>query len=326
MRRAVLAVVVVLLIGPIDTDAQPAGGTHRIGVIPGTDRVDGAPLVEALKEGLRSLGYLEGQNVVFEYRWRETGVAVDHDRFAADLVRLKVEVIVVGTGRAALAAKRATTTIPIVIAVSPDPVREGLVASLARPGGNVTGLSFLSADLAPKQLELLKTAAPRVSRVAVLWTGAIPAHTVLLKEMERPARSLGITLHAVEARTLDDLGGAFASMGRHRANGLLVLPNSLWTAHQARLHELTAQHHLPAMYSVLSQAEGGGLMAYAADARDNWRRAAAYVDKILRGAKPGDLPIEQPAKFTLVVNLKTARALGVTIPPALLLRADRTIE
>ena len=326
MLPSVLGLALVLFAVPLTADAQQPGRAHRIGVIPGMDRSGGTPYMEAFRQGLRDFGYVEGQNIAFEYRWGEAGRGGDVDKFAAELVRVNVDVIVVGTGQAALAAKKATETIPIVIAVAPDPVREGLVAGLARPGGNITGLSYVSVDLAPKQLELLKSAAPRVSRVAVLWNRAIPVHAQLLREVEVAARTLAVTLQAVEVNDPDKLEGAFVAMKRERANGLLVLPNTMWTMHQARLLDLAARHRLPAMYSVVSQAEAGGLMAYAADARDNWRRAATYIDKILKGAKPADLPIEQPTKFELVLNLKTAKALGLAIPQSLLLRADRVIR
>ena len=325
-RRAFITGLGAVLAAPLAAEAQQLGKVPRIGVIPGLDRSGGARYTEAFTQGLGDLGYVEGQSIAFEYRWSEGRHRGDVDKFAADLVRVNVDVIVVGTGRAALAAKKATGTIPIVIAVAPDPVREGLVATLARPGGNITGLSYVSADLAPKQLELLKMAAPQVSRVAVLWNRAIPAHALLLREMEVAARTLAVTLQAVEIGDAEKLDDAFAEVKRERANGLLVLPNTMWTMHGARLLDLTARHRLPAMYSSVSVAAAGGLMAYAVDARDNWRRAAAYVDKILKGAKPGDLPVEQPTKFELVINLKTAKVLGLAIPPSLLLRADQVIE
>jgi putative ABC transport system substrate-binding protein len=320
-----LVLAFVLLPLRIANAQQPARLPH-VGIIPGIDRANGRPYLEAFEQGLRELGYVEGQNILLEYRWVEPGQSAGSDGLAVALVRRGVDVIVVGTGRAALAAKKATDRIPIVIAVAPDPVGEGLVPNLARPGGNITGLSYLSGDLAPKQLELLKAGVPGASRVAVVWTGAIPAHALLLREMKAAARTLGVTIQAIEVRAPGELDGAFAAMKREHADGLLVLPNTVWIMQQARLDALAARHRLPVMYSAVSQAESGGLMAYAADARDNWRRAATYVHKVLNGARPGDLPIEQPRKFELVLNLRTARELGLTIPQSLRLRADRVIE
>jgi putative ABC transport system substrate-binding protein len=316
----------VLYVLPFAAEAQPRTGIPRIGIMSPLDRPNGTPDIDAFKDGLHVLGYVEGRNIAFEYRWNEAGRLWNPDAIAVELVRLSVDMIVVGSGRAALAARKATQTIPIVIAVAPDPVGEGLVANLVRPGGNVTGLSFFSTELASKQLELLKEAVPRVSRVAVLWNRTIPAHELLLRHLAGAARSLKVTLQPLEVSAPDQIDAAFAAMTRERADGLLVLPNTAWVIHQARLNELTAKHRLPTMYSLLRQADAGGLMAYAADSRDNWRRAASYADKILKGAKPGDLPVEQPTKFELVINLKTARALGLTIPQSLFLRATRFIE
>jgi putative ABC transport system substrate-binding protein len=315
----------ILFVLAVAADAQQPAKTPRIGVLPIVQLPAGAPLIEAFEHGLRDLGYVAGKNLAFEYRW--TGGKMERmPDLAAELVRLKVDVIVVGSGFSARAAKTATETIPIVMAAVPDPVGEGLVASLARPGGNVTGMSLLSTELAPKQLELLKAAVPRVSRVAVLWDSAIPAHTLLLKDLEVAAPTLGVTLQVLEVRGPDELEGAFAAMTRERAGALLVLLNLRWYTDRARFHDLAARHRLPAMYSLVGHADAGGLMAYGADIRDSWRRAATYVDKVLKGAKPGALPIEQPTKFELVLNLKAAKALGLTIPPSLLLRADRVIE
>ncbi|MBI3824609.1 MAG: ABC transporter substrate-binding protein [Candidatus Rokubacteria bacterium] len=333
MFLGTFALSLALLALPLGAAAQQPPRVPRIGVISSLDRSGGTPDVQAFKQGLRDLGYVEGKNIVFEYRWQPLerlanlgADTVPSDIYAAELVRLNVDVIVVGTGRAALSAKKATETIPIVVALAPDPVGEGLAASLARPGGNITGLSFLSTELASKQLELLKAAVPTVSRVAILWTGVIPSHPLLLRELEVAARTLRLTLQPLEVRGPDELDGAFAAMTRQRAGGLLVLPNMNWVRHQARLHDLAAKHRLPAMYSIVGHADAGGLMAYGADARHNWGRAATYVDKILKGAKPGDLPIEQPTKFELVLNLKTAKVLGLTIPQGLLLQADRVIQ
>ena len=322
---ASVALALGLSLAPLAAAAQPPARVPRIGILPSVQLPAGAPLIEAFEQGLRDLGYVAGKNIALEYRWHE-GKFERMPGFAAELVRLKVDAIVVGSGAAALVAKKATETIPIVMAVVPDPVGEGLVASLARPGGNITGLSFLSADLAPKQLELLKAAVPRLSRVAVIWTSGIPSHALLLRELEVAARALGVKLQALEVRGLDELDSAFAAMKRERAGGLLVLVNSRWLEHGTRFHDLAARHRLPAMYAVLEHADAGGLMAYAPDVRANWRRAATYVDKVLKGAKPADLPVEQPMRMEFVINLKTARALGLAIPASVFARADRVIQ
>jgi len=321
----ICAIVVVALMGmAASAGAQQPVRIPRIGVIPVAEMKLDAPEISAFEQGLRDLGYVKGKTIAIEYRLPEVGRPGASDTLAAELVRRGVDVIVVGSGRAALAAKKATTTIPIVIALAPDPVREGLVASLARPGGNITGLSFLSMDLAPKQLELLKTALPNATRIAVLWSGDIPAHPLLLKEMESVSRTLGITIQALEVRSGDPPDNAFAEMAAKRAEGLIVLPNAPGFAR--RTSDLALKHRLPTMYAATAHADAGGLMAYAADSRDNWRRAATYVDKILKGAKPGDLPVQQPTRFEFVVNLRTARKLGIKLPQAILSRADRVIE
>jgi putative ABC transport system substrate-binding protein len=290
----------------------------------------GQRLVEAFHQGLRELGWVEGQNIAMESRYAE-GRYERLPALAAELVRLKPDVIVAGITAAALAAKNVTRTIPIVVGVSLDPVGSGLVASLARPGGNVTGLSLMGVEITAKQMELLKEAVPKVSRVAVLrYPGAPPSthptHPAMVKEAERAARLLGIQLQVLAARGPEDFDSAFSAMARERAEALLVLPDAMFTLQRTRLAELAAKHRLPAMYGLKEHAEAGGLIAYGADLRYNYRRAAAYVDKILKGAKPADLPVEQPMKFELVINMKTAKALGLTIPPSVLVRADHVIE
>jgi putative ABC transport system substrate-binding protein len=235
-------------------------------------------------------------------------------------------VIVAGTAPAPEAAKRATSTIPVVMASHPDPLGSGLVASLARPEGNVTGLSLMSQELQGKRLQLLTETVPRLSRVAVLWNPTNPAHARDLREVEAAARAMKVRLHVVEARTPGEFAGALSAATRERAGALMALGGSLFFANRARLVELAAQNRLPAMYSLREWAKAGGLMAYGANLRDNSRRAAGYVDRILKGARPGDLPIEQPRKFELVINLKAAKALGITISPSVLARADEVIE
>jgi putative tryptophan/tyrosine transport system substrate-binding protein len=245
---------------------------------------------------------------------------------AAELVRAKVDVIVAGTAPAPEGAQRATSTIPIVMAGHPDPIGSGLVVSLPKPGGNVTGLSNLTPELVGKQLELLKEVVPGISRVAVLWNPTVPSQTVNLREAEVAAQSLAVQLQVLEARAPSDFTKAFDAMTRERAHGLIAFGSSMFFAERARIAELAAQRRLPAIYVVREYVEVGGLMTYAPSLRDNWRKAASYVDKVLKGAKPADLPVEQPTKFELVINLETAKMLSLTIPSSLLARADELIE
>jgi putative tryptophan/tyrosine transport system substrate-binding protein len=283
--------------------------------------------VEAFLEGMRALGYVEGQHFVLEYRGAQ-GQFEGFPDLAAELVRLKVEVIVAQGTPAALAAKHATTTIPIVMVGVGDPVGSGLVASLARPGGNITGLSNLSPELVRKQLEFLKDVRPTVSRVAVLWNPANPASHLMVRAADVAAQALGVQLHLVEARGRgpDAFDSAFAAMTNAHADALLVLADTIFFEHRRRLAELAAMSHLPTMYQGREHVEAGGLISYAASVPDVWRHGATYVDKILKGAKPADLPVEQPTRFELVINLKTAQALGITMPPSLLLLADEVIR
>jgi putative ABC transport system substrate-binding protein len=285
-------------------------------------------MYEAFRQGLRDLGYVEGRNVVIEYREAEG----KYDRLpalAAELVALKVDVILAGGTPATLAAKPATRTLPIVFAAVADPVTSGLVTSLARPGGNVTGLSVLAPELVGKCLELLKQAVPGVSRVAVLWhPGALGERTEkdMLKGADVAARALGVRLQFLGTRGPDEFDRAFSDMTRARAGALTVLGSAMFLTERGRLVDLAAKHRLPAVYPWREGADAGGLMAYRPNVADLFRRAATYVDKILKGAKPGDLPVEQPTKFELVINLKTAKALGLTIPPSVLGRADEVIQ
>jgi putative ABC transport system substrate-binding protein len=280
-------------------------------------------LIEAFRQGLRELGYAEGRNVSIEYRWAE-GRAERLQALAAELVRLKVDVIV-ASGVEALAVKRATTSIPIVMPVSSDPVRLALVSSLARPGGNVTGLTGLGDELAGKRMQLLKETFPRVSRAAVLWEPAGSA--AMVRASETAARALGIRLQTLRAGRPDELATAFSEAQQDRADALFVLPSGFFYAQRARLVELAAKHRLPVIYDQKEFVVGsGGLMSYGANFHDLFRRAPGYVDKVLKGAKPADLPVEQPTKFELVINLKTAKALGLTIPPAVPARADEIIQ
>jgi putative ABC transport system substrate-binding protein len=327
--RAALSVVLALglLAAPPASEAQEPAKVARIGWL----AVHLAPnrhLSEAFRQGLRDLGYVEGRNVVIEYRDAE-GKLERFAALAAELVALKVDVIVAPTTPAALAAKHATRTLPIVFIAVPDPVTSGLVTSLARPGGNVTGLSALFPELVGKCLEQLKQVVPGVTRVAVLWQpDALPERTAkdLLKAADVAARALGARLQSVEARGPADIDRAFSDMTRARAGALTVLSSPMFVTERRRLVDLAAKNRLPAVYPWREGVNAGGLMSYGPNLADMYWRAATYVDKILKGAKPADLPVEQPTKFELVINLKTAKALGLTIPPSLLRQADQVIE
>jgi ABC-type uncharacterized transport system substrate-binding protein len=313
-----------LLAAPLTAEAQQAGKVYRIGILANVPRNDG-DLWGAFVQGLRKLGYVEGQNVTIE----ERSCDGQYDRLpalAAELVRLKVDVIVVPATENARAAQQATRTIPIVAASLGDPVGNGLVASFAHPGGNITGLSFAGPELGGKQVQLLQEMFPRVSRVAILANPTNPAHSAWLREAKAATRSLRVQLQTLDARKPDKFEGAFAAMTEWRAGALLVLADGMFLLHRARITDLAAKHRVPAMYGLREHLDAGGLVFYGPSLRDMFRRAADYVDKILKGTKPGDLPVEQPSKFELVINLKTAKALGLTILPSLLQRADQVIE
>jgi putative ABC transport system substrate-binding protein len=335
MRRIGLAVVLALiLLAPLAVEAQQAGKgkVPQIGILSPTSPSDAghnpsdlAVLFAAFGEGLRKLGYVEGQNFKIESRWAEG----NYDRLpglAADLVRLKVDVIVTYGTPASQAAKRATATIPIVMAAIIDPVASGLVQSLAHPGGNITGQSMMSPDLAAKQLEILKEVVPKTSRVAVLHNPANPGNAPEVRQAQDAARALGVRLQLLGARGPSEIDSAFAAMTNERAGALIVLVDAVLQNNRTRITDLAARHRLPAVYGLSEYAEAGGLLAYGPNRLEMFRRAATYVDRILKGAKPGDLPVEQPNKFALVINVKTAKTLGLTIPPSLLLRADQMIE
>jgi putative ABC transport system substrate-binding protein len=317
----------VLLAGPLAAEAQQAAKVARIGYL-STNHGANPHLREAFLQGLRDLGYVEGRNLVMEYRDAE-GKSERLPALAAELVALKVDVLVAGGTPQALAAKHATRTIPIVFSAAGDPVTSGLVTSLARPGGNVTGLSMLTSELVGKCLEVLKQAVPGVSRVAVLWQpGGLGERTEkdMLRGADVAARALGVRPQFVEARGPADIDRAFSDMTRERAGALTVLTSNMLINERRRLVDLAAKNRLPAVYPWREGVDAGGLMAYGPSVSDLFRRAATYVDKILKGAKPGDLPVEQPTKFELVINLKTAKALGLTIPPSLLARGDEVIQ
>ena len=315
-----------LLAAPLATGAQQAGKVYRIGYLSTPTRESVEHGLDAFLRKLRELGWVDGQNLIIEYRWAEGNVERLPD-LAGDLVRRNVDVIVAPAGSAALAAKNATSSIPIVMIFPSDPVETGLVASLSRPGGNITGTTFTAGpEIFGKQLQILKEAIPHASRVAILSNPVDSSFALQVADVEATARSLRIRLQHVEARGPEEFESAFTAMARERAEALLVTGSSTFLAHQARLAELAMKGWLPTMLSFRESVEAGGLMAYAVNMADFVGRAAVYVDKILKGAKPADLPVEQPTKFELIINLKTAKTLGLTIPQTLLLRADEVIR
>jgi len=324
-RLPVVVIVLLLLAAPLAAEAQPAG-TRRIGYLetssPSPARLQ---LWEAFRQGLRELGYLEGKNIAFESRFGEENPD-QIQRFAAELVGLKVDILVTSGTPATQAAKQATRTIPIVMTQLADPVGTGLVASLGRPGGNVTGLTTQDADLGGKRLELLLQVVPRVSRLAQLVDETNPGTVLIGKGTKAAAASVGVQLQSLAVRDPGELDRVFAAIKEARAGALIVESSSMLFAWRERLAELALKNRLPTMFAQRAYAEAGGLMAYSADFSDLYRRAATFVDKILKGAKPADLPVEQPTKWVFVVNLKTAKALGLTIPQSLLVRADQIIE
>jgi putative tryptophan/tyrosine transport system substrate-binding protein len=324
-RRAFIGTVtLVLLAAPLAAEAQALAKVPRIGYLTTVSRADDWRL-QSFRQGLRELGYLEGQTIAIEYRFAD-GRPERLPALAAELVSLKVDVIVTAGPPAPQVAKQATSTIPIVFTVAGDPVGEGLVASIARPGGNVTGMASIAAEVVGKQLELLKEVLPKLSRVAVLQDPNHPGHPLMLQQLEGPARALGVQLHVVQAGSPAQIDAAFAAMRNQQVGGVLVLRDSFFNAQRNQIAALAAKSRLPAVYGFSEHAEAGGLMTYGANVTIMYRRAATYVDKILKGAKPADLPVEQPTKFELVINLKTAKALGLTIPQSLLQRADEIIQ
>ena len=322
MRLIGLAFLVFSFLVPLAVEAQPAEKIYRIGTLSSVTPSMEAARYEALRQGLRELGYVEGQNIVIESRYAEER----RERLpglAAELVRLKVDLILTGGDQSIRAARQATQTIPIVVALAGDLVGPGYVASLARPGGNITGLTTLTPESAGKRLELLKTSFPKVSRVAFLWDPTNAAHVPWRRESEVAAQALGVHLLSLEVRRPEDLGTAFRAALRGRADAVMAgggMPRP------SRIVEFAAENRLPAVYAAEHYMTLGGLMFYGPSQGDMYRRAATFVDKILKGAKPAELPVEQPTKFELVINLKTAKALGLTLPPSVLGRADQIIE
>jgi putative tryptophan/tyrosine transport system substrate-binding protein len=280
--------------------------------------------VQALRAGLRDLGYFEGKNIVIEFRWAERVEQLP--QLAAELVRMNVDIIFASSSTFVEPARQATKTIPIVFATHADPVGVGHVASLAHPGGNITGLSMLLTDLVAKELEIFKEAVPHAMRIGILWNPTTPSHRPAMQAVQAAGEKLGVQLLMVPARTVEDFGGAFATMTRERVDGFLVVASPLSVSQRAPLAELALNHRLPGMFGTRENVEAGGLVSYAADLNDLTRRAAGYIDKILKGAKPADLPVEQASKYELVINLTTAKAIGLKIPETFLLRADEVIE
>ena len=319
-----LAILSVLWAAPA-SGAPAAGKVFHIGYLSAAGPTTSPQAVEAFRQALRDVGYVEGKNLAIEYRWAE-GRADRFPALAADLVNRKVDLLFVLSTPGALAAKDATRTIPIVFAAAGDPVGTGIVTSLAKPGGNVTGVANVFVEISGKVLQLLKEAVPRVTRVAVLGVGANPAIGLGVKEIEAAGRSLKVQVRFVDVRGADGLPNAFAEISRDRGGGLVVFPDTLLFVHRAPIVDFAAKNRLPAMYPAREFTDAGGLMSYGANFPDLYRRVAGYVDKILKGAKPGDLPVEQPTRFELVINMKTAKALGITFPPSILIRADQVIQ
>ena len=316
----------VLLAAPTVVAAQPAGKIARVGLLVGGSPTAARRPAEAFRHGLRELGWVEGQNIVIESRFAEG----QYDRlpeFAADLVRLKVDVIATGGNAAAVAARNATQTIPIVMMSVGDPVSLGVVTSLAHPGGNATGLAFgVGFDTFEKGLELLKEMVPNLRRLAVLANPGNPSHALVLERVKTAARSLGLQVHILEAHGPDEFDRAFAAMVKQHVAAVFVVSEAMFILNRTKLAELEARNKLPSMHAFRENVEVGALMSYGPSLTAIWRRGALYVNKILKGAQPGDLPVEQPSTFELVINTKTAKALGLTIPPSLLLRADELVK
>jgi putative tryptophan/tyrosine transport system substrate-binding protein len=321
----VLTLSTMLLVLCSSAQAQQIGKVARIGYLVAASPSSNAARIEPFRQGLRELGYVEGKNIVIEWRYAE-GKLDRLPAFAAELVRLKVDVIVTSGPTVTRAVKEATNTIPIVMAFDNDPVGSGVVASLARPGGNITGLSILAPEISGKQLELLKEIVPRLSRVAVLGTSTTPGNAELLKQIELAAGALKVKLQYLDVLSLKDVETAFRAAGKGRADAVVVLNSPVFSSQRTQIADLAVKSRLPAIYDRPESVENGGLLSYGVNRNDLYRRAAVYVDKILKGAKPADLPVEQPMKFEFVINLKAAKQIGITIPPNVLARADKVIR
>jgi putative tryptophan/tyrosine transport system substrate-binding protein len=323
-KISVLALCAMLVALCSSAQAQQPTKVPRIGLLGGSGSAESAR-TEAFRQGLRELGYVEGKNIVIV--WRDAEGKPDRQRtLAVELVRLKMDVLVTTGSGATRAAKEATATIPIVMAQDPDPIGNGFVASLARPGGNITGLSNLGPELSGKRLELLKEVVPRLTRVAVFGTSTFPGNAQILRETELAAAALRVQLQYVDVLEPKDIETAFRGASKARAEAILVLAGRVFTSQRTQLAALAVKNRLPAIYYATEFVEDGGLMTYGANRADLARRAATYVDKILKGAKPADLPVEQPTKFEFIINLKAAKQIGLTIPPNVLVRADRVIK
>jgi putative ABC transport system substrate-binding protein len=326
LAAVVLTLALGLLAGPLAAGAQQSPKVARIGFISGSSPATAGHTFEAFRQGLRDLGYVEGQNLAIEARWAE-GKAERFPDLIADLIRSKVNVIVVASTAGAVAGKKANVTIPIVFAAVADPVGLGIIESLARPGGNLTGVSLaIGEGFSAKWVELLRETVPKVSRMAVLVNPAAPSSGIYLREMQGAARALRVRLQLFEARDLEQLESAFRLIEKDTAGALVVTAEPLFFVHRARIIEFAAKRRMPAMYFFREFVDGGGLMGYGPSLPHSFGRAAIYVDKILKGAKPADLPVEQPTVFEFVLNLKTAKALGLTIPQSILIRADQVIQ
>lgn len=323
-RKVVFALSSCVLTAPRLVTAQTSARVYRVGFLGPAPADSYAPRVEGLRSGLRTLGYVEGRNLELVFRWADNVNQLPE--LAAELVRLKVDIIFASSSTQVGPALAATRTIPIVFANHADPVGTGHVASLRRPGGNATGLSMLLTDLVGKQLQLLKEIVPRATRFGVVWNPETPSHHPAAKEFESGAKVLGIQLTVMPGRNLKEFDAAFSKMGQQRVGGVLVLPSLLTYSERAYLAKAALAHRLPGMWGLRENTEAGGLASYGTDTIDLHRRAATYIDKILKGAIVGDLPVEQPLTYEFVINLKTAKTLGVTFPPTTMLRADRMIE
>jgi len=326
-RKLLVAFGLGALAGALPALAQQKGKVWRIGFFYFGSRQSAleSGRYDLFLQGMRDLGYVEGKNFTLETRFAD-GMSDRIPGFAAELVRSKVDVIVATGTPVYHALKKATSTLPIVITVTADPVADGIAASLARPGGNFTGLSTGSREVFPKHVEFLKIAVPKLSRIGILWNSANDAHPARMKEMQAIARQVGIQTVTADGRTVSDIERGFATMTRERAGAVIILNDTFFVQQQRQIAGLASNHKLPSIFGGIEYAEAGGLMGYGQNILDNFRRAATYVDKILKGAKPGDLPIEQPTRLTLVINRKTAKAIGLVFPQELELRADRVIE
>ena len=315
-----------ILLGTVSlAEAQQRGKVPRIGFLAAPSPSFFSTRMNAFREGLYDLGHVEGKNIAIEYRY--AGGKLDRlPALAAELVRLKVDVIVTSSAPGAVAAKNATGTIPVVFVTAGDPVGMGLVTSMARPGGNITGLTTHAPELSGKRLELLKEVVPRITRVAVLWNPSNPGFSEMLKEMQAASQAHALQLQSLEVRSLEDFEAAFESITRGDSHAIIVVSDPFLNTHHRLILDLAVKHRLPAMYGGPEVVEAGGLMSYGPGFSDQYRRAATYVDKILRGMKPADLPVERPMKFELVINLKTAKQIGLTIPESVLYRVDRVIK